>query len=134
MDHRMGTDGLTSLWLLEAGLHPRACCRKQSSSGANPLAVQDSHPPPLYLQLFGNFKGGIVSFCLFCVAAAAMAAVLVAVAVMHITLGDSGEQPGHSYAVPAHSQATAQLFKYHRAFVFTWESSLPTHSLILSFC
>lgn len=35
---------------------------------------------------------------------------------------------------PAHSQATAQLFKHHSAFIFARESPLPTHILILYFC
>lgn len=63
-----------------------------------------------------------------------MSAVLVAEAVMHIFLGDSRDQPGHGYVAPARSRAAAQLFKYHPAFIFTWESPLPACSLILSFC
>lgn len=63
-----------------------------------------------------------------------MAAVLVAMAVMHVFLSDSGEQSGHGYAVPVLSQATAQLFKYHPAFGFAWESPLPSYSVLLLSC
>lgn len=107
----MGIDGLASPQLWQAGLHPGARCRKQTASGASPFAAQDSHPPPSCLQLLINFKAGIVSFYCFSHRCTGHAAVLVAMAVMHVFLGDSGEQSGHGYMVPARSQAAAQLFK-----------------------
>lgn len=95
----MGIDGLPSPWLQQAGLHPGAHCQKPTSSSAGPLTAPDSHPP--HLQLLSNFKTEIVFLLLLLRGGAGMAAVLVAVAVMHVFLGDSGEQSGHSYAAPA---------------------------------